>query len=145
MKVVLLKNIPNLGSAGDVREVRDGYALNYLLPKKLAALPGKVNIDKIKNLNKHLKSKKVLSIDRKEILDKLKNLFLEVYAESNDQGRLYASVDKDIIAKALERKGIKITVHSMQPVHLKEVGEQFVKLTFEQGLSADVKVIIKKK
>lgn len=142
MKVVLLKNIPRLGSVGEIKEVKDGYALNYLLPKNLAALPDKVNIAKLKkNKKTSLKSNSA----KGKISEALNNSSLELRAECSPQGTLYASIDKKILQQALNKKNIKTTIHSMQPVHLKDLGDHTVKLTLDQGLQVEIKVIINKK
>ncbi len=143
MKVVLLKNIPRLGSAGEIKEVKDGYALNYLFPKNLAGLPGKVNIAKLKEINEKTSFKP--NFTKEKISNALHNLSLELRAECSPQGTLYASVDKKVLQQALNKKNIKTTIHSMLPVHLKDLGSHTVKLTLDQGLQVEIKVIINKK
>jgi len=141
MKVILLKNIPRLGARGDVKEVKDGYAQNYLLPQKLAALPGSVIIKP----ESTKKDKSKSNSSKQVVLDKISKISLEFVSEANEQGTLYASIDKKKVQDSLGKNGLQVGIHSIKPAHIKELGEHIVDLILDGGVTAQLKIYIKAK
>ena len=109
MKVILQKDIPNLGDAGDIKEVADGYARNFLLPKKLviaANESSKKAMDHQKRLIKIKKEKR-----RKEgekIAGDLSGAVLNFTAQAGDEDKLFGSITSMDIATKLQEMGYKI-------------------------------------
>lgn len=109
MKVIFLKDVEGKGEKGEVKNVSDGYARNFLLPKQMAqeATQGNVNAAEVKKKN-----------DRRQAEDKRKDAetlkmdierrTVEVKAKSGENGRLFGSVTSKQIAEELKKHGIKV-------------------------------------
>lgn len=109
MKILLKKEIKTLGNIGDVVDVANGYARNYLLPKKLATVVTKGNIEQInlqilKNEEKRKEEIKNLQV----LADEISNISYTITVKTNKEGKLFGSVTASNIAKALSDKGFKI-------------------------------------
>ena len=109
MKILLKKEIKSLGNIGDVVDVANGYARNYLLPKKLATVVTKGNIEQInlqilKNEEKQKEEIKTLQV----LADEISNLSYTIAVKTNKEGKLFGSVTANDIAKVLSDKGFKI-------------------------------------
>ena len=126
MKIVLLENLRNLGSIGEIISVKRGYARNFLIPQKKALFASEKNIkdvDKIKSdLNKKDQEKRRSA---KEIADKLKDKTFEVKKLVTENKELYGSVKPTEISKILkEKENIELSSSLIQPVkEIKSVGE----------------------
>ncbi len=109
MKILLKKEIEKLGNIGDVVDVANGYARNYLLPKKLATVVTKGNIEQInlqilKNEGKRKEEIKNLQV----LADEISNISYTITVKTNKEGKLFGSVTANDIAKALSEKGFQI-------------------------------------
>jgi large subunit ribosomal protein L9 len=125
IKVILLQNIPKLGLKGDVKNVSDGYARNFLIPQNKAKL---VTGGEIKDINnkKEQKNKKteVLHNKVKEIFTQLANKEVVIKEKSNEKGHLFAQVHIKEIADAIGDLGFDISedwINLKDPI--KEIGE----------------------
>ena len=109
MKILLKKEIKKLGNVGDVVDVANGYARNYLLPKKLATVVTKGNIEQInlqmlkneQKLNEEIKNLQVLA-------GEIANISYTITVKTNKEGKLFGSVTANDIAKVLSEKGFQI-------------------------------------
>ncbi|MFO0973119.1 MAG: 50S ribosomal protein L9 [Phycisphaerae bacterium] len=142
VKLLLRKDIPKLGLAGDLVEVSLGYARNYLLPHHLALEPTKRNLSQIES------DKRVAAEERarrhehlKRELARLEGKEVTISAAANPEGHLYGSVGPRDIAKALMADG-----HAVQPDQIrmdepiKQLDTKMVTVTLADGLSCEVKV-----
>jgi len=109
MKIILLKNVKRLGKMYDVKEVKDGYAVNFLVPTKLAKIANVLNmkwLDKKKeNLENILKENEKISND---LVSKISNLVLTILLKSDKEGNIFESVRVPMIIKELKKQGIEI-------------------------------------
>lgn len=139
MKVLLLKDIKNVGQRLDVINVKPGHARNYLIPNKLAVMANKVNLARKANLEKE----QALNLDRhKQLVEQLAKDSLEFSVKTGDKGEVFEPVSKDDIKKALTTKGYQdFSVELAQS--LKELGDHQVEIDFPQGIKGSVKVVIK--
>ena len=143
MKVVLLENLRNLGSIGEIISVKRGYARNFLIPQKKALFASEKNIkdvDKIKSdLNKKDQEKKRSA---KEIADKLKDKTFEVKKLVTENKELYGSVKPTEISKILkEKENIELSSSLIQPVkEIKSVGEFKVILNLHSEIESFIKI-----
>ncbi len=144
MKVILLKDIDKLGEKYEVKEVKDGYARNFLIPNKLAKLATKKNLEWLEKqkeieeekAEEELKQvqKKVASIDGQEIV-------FPVKIGENDQ--LYESITAQKVSEKLKELGFDITKNQIEIREpIKEIGEFPVKINFKHNLEAEIKLII---
>lgn len=143
MKVILLKNVPNLGQEGDVKEAAMGYARNFLFIKNLAA---EATPEKIKEAEeKRAKRAEVAQLDlaaAQEMAKKLEGQVIEVPARASEEGTLYATMPAAKIAAVLKAKGFEIKKENIQSGHIKEIGEHTVKIDLDHGLEARITLII---
>ncbi len=147
MKVILKQDIPNLGDAGEVKEVSDGYARNYLIPKKLV-IPytnsSKKALEHQKRIINIKKAKKKKEIE--ELAKSFENIkTLEIQVRVGQKNKLYGSVTSAIIAKAIEEKtGTTIDKRKIQLNDIiKQLGEYnaFIHLSSELKIPIKIKVI----
>ena len=104
MKVIFLDDVPNVGRAGDVREVKSGYARNFLLPKKLAVaatFEETKRIDSIRKVGLERQSK--LRDGAQALVERLESINVVVKARCGPNGRLYGAVTNVIVAAELSK------------------------------------------
>lgn len=143
MKVILLQNVEGLGNQWEVKDVADGYARNFLLPKGLAKPAAPADIEAAE---KRLKEMEVRAeADLKEVeglAAKLDGYELKIPVKVGEEGQLYAQVSVKQIVSALEAEGFQVKekyVKIAEPI--KELGEFPVTLEFDHGLEAEIRVI----
>ena len=142
MKIILNQNIDSLGSEGDILNVKDGYARNYLIPKGWAKQATKNNIDSINNeiqvkQKKEAKTRKNLETLGQE-LDKLS---LKFELKAGEEGRLFGSVTSQMIVDAIEGKGITVDKKEVELTEsISHVGKYFVEIKLGHGFSGRVKI-----
>ncbi len=110
MRVILLKDVPTLGRSGEVREVKDGYAQHYLLPRGLAAPATATNLQHLQETHKTAQQREARILQQAaDLKARLEALVVEVHAKAGEGGRLFGSVTAQDIADAITRKGIEIS------------------------------------
>jgi large subunit ribosomal protein L9 len=143
MKVLLLEDVPKLGKKGEIKEVSDGYARNYLIPRNLAVEATNGYIKHIEE-NKKTEEKRKQSIkeQREEILEKLKDVTVVIKVKAGEKGKLFGAVtSQDIASKIEEMVGIQFDkTWFEEKVNLKEVGTYMVKIKLPQGVKGEIKV-----
>jgi len=109
MKILLKKEIKKLGNVGDVVDVANGYARNYLLPKKLATVVTKGNIEQINlQVRKNEEKRKEEIKDLQVLAAKIADISYTITVKTNKEGKLFGSVSAADIAKVLSEKGFQI-------------------------------------
>lgn len=144
MKVILKSTVDHLGRAGDVKDVADGYARNFLLPRKLAeaATPSA-----LKYWEKG-KEKRALVVAgeikvAKELADKLAGVNLTFAMPASEEGKLFGSVGKTDVLKSLKAAGYDVPKNSVRLENaLKTTGEHEVELRLAPEVAAKVKVTV---
>lgn len=125
MKVILTKRVLGLGLAGEIKEVANGYARNFLLPQGLAEAGTPAVIEEWQRKRKE--TKKGRDKGKKEALilaKKLNNLVIEIKAKASEAGTLFGAITEEQIIKGLEDKEIKLTKEYLDyQEHIKKVGE----------------------
>jgi len=146
MKVILQKDILNLGDAGDVKTVAAGYARNFLLPQKLV-IPFNESSKKAMDHQKHLiKVKKDKRRKESEkIAEAFSNIEVKITAKVGEEDKLFGSVTTTDIAKKLKEAGYDIDKRRIHlDDHIKALGEYKVTIKLEEGLSSTIKVVVEK-
>ncbi len=146
MEVILKTEVPKLGGRGDVVKVADGYARNYLLPKKLAILATsgskKVIADmKAAALRKEAKQKS----DAEQLAGLMKDIVITVAEKAGENDQLFGSVTAMRIAEELGKLGYNIDRHRIeigQPIRM--LGEHSVTVNLHKGVTAPIKVVVTK-
>lgn len=142
MKVVLLIDVKELGAKGEVKEVADGYGLNYLLPKKLAALATLEMIAKFEAEALAVRRAAERDLRRAQLLaGKLDGLELDIVSRANAEGTLFAAVTEAGIAKELTKQDYPIDKSQVVlKGPIKNTGEYKVTIRFRHGLEAEILV-----
>jgi large subunit ribosomal protein L9 len=110
MKIILLQDVRTLGKKGQIVEVNDGYARNYILPKKLGieANAGNINDMKLKNANEEKIAQQQLA-DAQALADKMKGMSVTLHIKAGEGGKTFGSVStKEIAEAAAEQCGLEI-------------------------------------
>jgi large subunit ribosomal protein L9 len=142
MKVILLKDVPSLGGVGDVREVKDGYAQHFLLPRGLAAPATAANLQNLQETRKAAQQREGRALQHTaDLKAKLEALVVEVHARAGEEGRLFGSVTADDIAEAIRRKGVEISKKQLDLTEpIKATGFYKVTVRLHPNVSAMVEV-----
>lgn len=146
MKVILLDNIKGFGQIGDVKNVSDGYARNFLFPRKAAKAATPENLKEVDSLKNKLSAMQELDKKRAaELAESMKDLSIEFTRKATKTGKLFAAIDPaDIVKKIKETSGAYITedmVKSEEPI--KKIGEHSIELELTQDIKVPVKVMVK--
>ncbi|MGC9167991.1 MAG: 50S ribosomal protein L9 [Desulfurella sp.] len=144
MRVVLLEDIENLGLAGDVLDVKDGYARNFLFPRKLALKATKENVklieEKRNSIIKRAQKRLQLEQAKKEQLD---GLTIELKAKAGEGGKLFGSIGTNDIYTALKEKQIEVDKKSIRLEDpIKQIGEYEVTIALFRDIKATIKVVV---
>lgn len=144
MKVILLEDIEKLGKKYEIKEVADGYARNFLIPKNLVKLATKENmqwIEEQKNLITQ-KSEEELK-EFQELASKVDGLEVAMPVKIGTEGQLFESVTGQKISDRLKELGFEIKKNQIEIKEpIKELGEFPIKIKFEHNLEAEIKIIV---
>ena len=146
MKVILQKDVPNLGDAGDIKEVANGFARNYLLPNKLVIAANESSKRAIDHQAKLIKIKKDKRKKTSEqIAASLSDVELIMPVKVGEEGKLFGSITSMDIAKQLKEKGFEVDKRKiLLDAPIKHVGEFKISIKLEESLTAAVKVTVVK-
>lgn len=145
MRIVLLQDIKNVGKRGDIKEISDGYARNFLLPKKLAEMATETaikNATVIKN-----KEQENTRNEFKKIQDLVKiiNQKKIIISTKEKEEKLFGSVTTKNIVAELKKENIELPEKFIileKPI--KKIGEYKIKIAFGHGLKASLELVVKK-
>ena len=144
MKVILKRDVKGLGREGEMKDVKDGYARNFLLPQKAAVV---ADLGAVKNWERHRDERE--ERDRTEraaaeaIATRLNELKLQIAVKAGEKNRLFGSVTNREIADLLEKEGIEIDRHNIQIREpIKTVGDHRVSVRLASGIDAQVQVTV---
>ena len=145
MKVILQKDVKNLGQVGDIVSVKKGYARYFLFPKKLAMIFTKGRQAEANHRQVVIESKKKKALqERQSLADKLKDINLSFLKEADGKGQLFGSVNAFEISKQLEEKGFYVDKKCVKlSAPLKEVGTHKVLLQWSSELKTNIQIMIK--
>src|ERR1700730_10167325 len=142
MEVILREHVDNLGRRGEVGKVADGYARNYLLPRRLALLVTagnrkQIEHERAKQDGKEAEEKKVAE----GMAERLANAEIEIARKVGETEALYGSVTSSDIAAALAAKGFELDRRKLQLAEpLKRIGEFDVPVNLHRDVTAHIKV-----
>lgn len=148
MKVILLDNIRGVGMAGDIKEVNDGYARNFLLPRKLARLASAGAVQNISLLKKNkLTAIQVAKENAKKVSEFLKGTTITLSARTNEKGTLFDGIEAKDIARAMQEKhGISVPPeHIKLSQHIKHTGPHYVIIELDPKIKVEIVVEVKSK
>ncbi len=145
MKVILCADIKNVGKKDEVINASDGYARNFLFPRKLAVPADKENMSKLQAKQESKEYKRGLELEEtKKVADKLNEITLKIKTKSGENGKLFGSITSKEISQNLEEQ-YKISVDKKK-INLKEpiknIGTTIVDIKLFEGVTAKLKVMI---
>lgn len=142
MKVILIDEVRGLGSRGDIVQVRDGYARNFLLPKKLAR---EATAGNLKSVEQEKKKWALLAQKEKEeaqaAAERVKGLKVTVQKRVGESGTLFGSVTANDIADALAAQGVEVDKRRIELAHpIKSAGVHDVEVKLHRDVAALIQV-----
>lgn len=138
MKVFLITDVKGLGRKGDVKEVNDGYARNFLLPKKIAVIMTDAQTKIISEEKKlHQQVAHQVKLESEEKINALNGQTFIFNSKADKNGHLYGSIGPKELAQKI---GVEEKIIHQ---HFKELGEYSLDLKFNETLSVTIKVVIK--
>ncbi|MFM9280830.1 50S ribosomal protein L9 [Paenibacillus jiagnxiensis] len=144
MKVIFLKDVKGQGKKGQVKEVSDGYATNFLLPRNLARPATDGNMKVLENQNAaEERRKQEEKAEAQELGKKLEALTVQLKAKAGEGGRLFGAITSKQIADALASDGVKLDKRKIEleePIRTLGVTQMMVKLHPEVKATLKVQV-----
>jgi large subunit ribosomal protein L9 len=146
MKVILQKDVKDLGKVGDLVSVSAGFARNFLFPRKLAAEATEKRVEEWEHLKRvaEVKKKKAVA-ERQAVLKKMSGLSVKFKAAAGDSDRLFGTVTTSEISKELSKVGHEIDrrdIHLEEPIKL--LGTHKATIRFGEGLEASIQVVVER-
>jgi large subunit ribosomal protein L9 len=142
MKVFLKEDVKSLGKMGDIVEVSEGYARNYLIPKKLAVEANVKNVREFEHQKKTIKERAdKVRMSSQALADKLSSVTVTISAKAGEEGKLFGSVTTMDIAEALKAQGYDIEkkkIHIEEPI--KRIGSYTAEVKVHSDVSAKITV-----
>lgn len=145
MKIILTQDVPGLGRMGEIRQVADGYARNYLIPRGMAVLasPGAIKQVQLRHKAEEKRSQR-LKLEAEEFARRLGELTLRFRARVGESQRLYGSITSADIVEAIEEQtGQVIDKRKVELEHsIRELGEHHVPIKLMSDVTAHVRVVV---
>ena len=146
MQIILLESIDRVGKAGEIVAVKDGYANNFLLPKKLAIVANKKNKS---NLDSKLevisKQNEIKVADANSLKDSLDKITLTMRVEANEEDGLYGAITQKQVSDLLKAQGHSILNENIVTGEIKNIGEFDITIRIYEEISSTIKISIEKK
>lgn len=144
MKVILKRDVKGLGHAGDVKDVKNGYARNFLFPSGAAAI---ADAGALKNWERHKDEREAreagMHAEAEAMAARLRELKLEVAVKAGEKNRLFGSVTNREIAELIAKEGIEVDRHAIHlRVPIKTLGDFKVDVKLIPGVDAELTVSI---
>jgi len=144
MKVILVKDVENLGKKYDVKEVKNGYGRNFLLPQKLAKAATKKALkwleDQKEVINKEAEEELKMA---QELASNLDGVEVAINVKIGEEGQLFESINNQKIAEKLKEMGFEVKKSQIKLAEpIKELGEFPIKVGLEHNLEVEISLII---
>jgi len=150
MKVILLQNIKGYGQIGDIKNVSDGYARNFLFPKKMAKIVDEGTAKEVASVKASRQAhEQKEAAQANAAVAKLQEISIQLSKKASPNGTLFSSVTKDEISKEASRlSGFKIDKSMLDlgdnGEHIKHLGNYIISIELAPSLKANTKVVIEK-
>ena len=146
MKVILTTNIKKLGKMGELVNVKDGYARNFLFPNKMALRENKKNMQYYEKIKDNIKEKETVKFEEaKKLISEISNIKIIFKKEADEKKQLYGSISKKEILDFLNEQNLKIKSDDLiirEPI--KSLGEHEIEINPYVDVSETFKVIVNK-
>ena len=142
MKVVFFEDVEGTAQVGDVKDVKNGFARNFLLPRGMAGSTTKDNLQRANSLaQKETRRQEKLDADARDVSEKLAGYTITIEARVGENGRLFGSVTNRDIAVKLAERGHEVDAHIIllaEPI--RELGARQVTVKFTRNVSVEITV-----
>jgi len=144
MKIILKKDVPNLGFAGDVVTVADGYGRNYLIPKGLAEEATSSNLARAEEYRKERKAREQAVVEEaKEMASEIEGISMQMKMKSGEKGKLFGSVTSGDIADFLNGKGFSVDKKKVElDENIKSLGTHRVPIKLHPEVTVELEVVV---
>jgi large subunit ribosomal protein L9 len=146
MKVILQKDVKDLGKVGDLVNVSEGFARNLLFPRKLALEATEKRVNEYNHLKRVAESKKKKALsERQELLNKIKGTTVNFKLNAGDNDKLFGTVTTSDISNALDKLGFTVDrkdIHLEEPI--KVLGTHKATVRYAEGLEAQIQVAVER-
>ena len=146
MKVILTTNVKKLGKVGELVNVKDGYARNFLLPNKMALRQNKKNLEYYEKIKEEIKINENNKLEQaKQTIENIKKLNIEFSKEADEKGQLYGAISKKEILNFLKENEVKI--HSDDIVlseQIRSIGEHEIIVNPYTDIQETIKINVHK-
>jgi large subunit ribosomal protein L9 len=144
MKVILLQDVKGVGKKGEVINASDGYARNFLFPKKLAQEANDANMHILNKKNETERKKKLAEIEAaQKLAADLKDKEVKITAKSGDNGRLFGAITSKDIATALNKQyNVDIDKKKIVTDTIKTMGSFEIEVKLYPEVSTKIKVVV---
>ena len=146
MKVIFIEDVINVAKAGDIKEVADGYARNFLIPKRLAAIATTKSINEAKTqMEKRIREKAKTEAEFKELAAQLAGKEVILTAKTGGKEKLYGSITAEDIASGLKSSfGVVVDKRKIEiPESIRQVGTYPVGIRLTADIVANINVTLK--
>ena len=146
MQIILLESIDRVGKAGEIVAVKDGYANNFLLPKKLAIVANKKNKSDLDNKLESITKKNDIKVTEASTLkDILDAISLTMRVEANDEDGLYGAITQKQVSDLLKAQGHNILNENIVTGEIKNIGEFDITIKIYEDIFSIIKLSLEKK
>lgn len=148
MKVILLKDVKGTGKKGEIKEVSDGYARNFLLKKGVAVEANQANMKELDEKSKSKERKALIEYEEAVLLGKqMENVNIQIEVKSGEGGRLFGSITSKEIAEQLKKqKNIDIDKRKiLMDEPIRTLGSTLVEIKLHQKATTKIRVDVKEK
>lgn len=146
MKVILQKDVKNLGKVGDLVNVADGYARNFLFPRKLAQEATEKRVNEWEHLKRvAVIQKKKAHAERETLLGKMKGVSVLFKVAAGDSDKLFGTITTTDISRELEKLGFSVDrrdIHLEEPIKI--LGQHKATINFGDGLHGEIQVVVER-
>jgi len=144
MKIILMSDLRHRGKRGQVLDVRDGYARNYLIPHGLALVATAGNLKRFEHEKKKIEARHVAERDAAAgVASKIADVKITLAKRATETGALYGSVTATEIAMALAAKGLEIDRRDIDLAGgIKSVGDHLVRIDLHSEVAAELAVTV---
>ena len=145
MKVILLTDVKGSGKKGEMVNVSDGYARNYLLPRKLAAAASAQAVNEMKNAEAaKLHHQEMETKAARDMAKEIREATVKIYAKAGQKGRLFGSVTAKEVAEEIKKQfNYEVDKRKIQMEHdIKTFGTYEAEIKFQTGISAKIYLLV---
>ncbi len=145
MKVIFLQDVKGQGKKGQIKDVSEGYARNFLIPKGLVQVATGGNVKQLDQLNKAEEKRKEQEYqDAQALAKEMESLTIELFTKSGEGGRLFGSITSKQIAEALAKKNYKVDKRKIELSEpIRSLGVTKVPVKLHSKVTAELNVHVK--